>query len=422
MKRAFLVAVLLALVAGGLALRRAGGSRGESFTPPPVPGGWVEDRAGLWAVAPTSPPLGIGELSYAPGYEAAGAEVGVTFHERGRAQDGWNLYCSGHGPEAVLMDMDGTVVHRWRFEYGSIPGAPPLDSAHQNCWRRVRMLADGGLLAIYGGRGLIRIDRDSNLVWHFGERVHHDLEVLEDGGVLTLVREERLLPAVNARQAVIDDFVVELSPGGEVRSRLSVLEALLASPWGARALRGGDLVGDVLHTNSLRRLDGSDAGAHPALRAGNLLLCARDADLVFAIDPRRERAVWTRTGPWSAPHDPRAVGGGRVLVFDNLGASTRERLASRLVEFDVRTGEVVWEWPGGEELEFYSRFCGVAARLADGHTLVTETGAGRAFELDGEGVIVWRFDSPHRAGPRDELVAALFELERLPRAAAAWLE
>ena len=131
--------------------------------------------------------------------------------------------------------------------------------------------------------------------------------------------------------------------------------------------------------------------------------------------------VWSRTGPWSAPHDPRLVGEDRVLLFDNLGASSPDAPASRLVEFSPSTGEVHWEWRAEPSSAFFSRFCGAAVRLVNGNTLVSETGAGRAFELDPDGQVVWSFSSPHRARPNDRLIAALFELERLPASAAAWL-
>ena len=389
----------------------------------PVPGGWVEGRRGMWTVERVGPGTSIGELGYAPGVGPAdeGAATGVTVHDPERARPGWNLYSSGHGSEAVLMDMDGEVAHRWRLDYASIPGAPPLDGASQDCWRRVRLLDDGSLLALWGGRGLTCVDRDSRLVWHFPERAHHDLEVLADGRILVLTREERRVPAVNDRD-VIDDLVVELSPAGEVLSRTSLLEALVASAWGARHLVGRGLVGDVLHVNSLRVLDGADAGRHRAFAAGSWLLCAREPNLLFVVDPARPKATWTLQGPWIDPHDPRPVGDGRLLLFDNLGGGASGGEASRLVEVDVGSHRIVWEWRADPPGSFFSRFCGAAARLENGNTLVTETGAGRAFELAPDRTRVWEFRTPHRAGEHGELIAALFEIERVDVSRLAWLD
>lgn len=361
----------------------------------------------------------LAAIGYAAGWEEGREETGVLVHDTGRTQPGLNLYCSGHGAEAHLVDADGRRLHSWSLPYEALEGAPPLDGDYQRCWRRVRLLPGGDLLVIYGGRALARIDRDSNLLWVFPERVHHDVIVDDTGDLWTLTRTSRIEPRLDPTTPIIDDEVVVLSPSGEVRQRLSVTSALLASPWEDRLPRQA---GELLHTNSLRLLSGRARA--PGLKAGSLLLCARDLDLLMAIDPETERVTWIQEGDWGMPHDPRELPDGRLLLFDNLGASDpRWGLASRLVELSPTTGEVLWQWQADPPSAFFTRFCGTAARLENGNTLVTETGAGRAFELTPSGEVVWLFQSPHRAGREGELVAALFEVERIPEATVAgWLE
>ena len=48
------------------------------------------------------------------------------------------------------------------------------------------------------------------------------------------------------------------------------------------------------------------------------------------------------------------------------------------------------------------------------NTLITETDRGRAFEVTPEKEIVWEFHNPYRFGPKDELVAIVPEMVRLP--------
>lgn len=396
-----------------LLLAACGGSQPEP-TPPPVEGGWVEGTQGLWTLARPAAADELGAIGYARGWEGAEDTAGVLHLDEERIAPGLNLYSSGHAAEAHLIDARGEVVHTWARPYEDLPGAPPLDGDHQRCWRRVRLLPGGDLLVIHGGRALARLDRDSNVRWVFGERVHHDVVVDDAGDLWTLTRVERLEPRLDAGGPIVDDEVVVLSPDGEVRRRLSVTAAFLGTPWSGLLPR---VPGESLHTNSLRILQGrSDVRG---LEAGNLLLCARDLDLVFAIDPERERVTWAKRGPWRMPHDPRELADGGLLLFDNLGASAAEHgLASRLVELAPDTGKVRWEWQAEPPSAFFTRFCGTAARLPNGNTLVTETGAGRAFELTPSGEVVWLFQSPHRAGRDGQLVAALFEVERVPEAAA----
>jgi hypothetical protein len=98
-----------------------------------------------------------------------------------------------------------------------------------------------------------------------------------------------------------------------------------------------------------------------------------------------------------------------VLVFDNQGRPG----SSRVLEIDPATQEVTWEYAGTPPKSFYTEFCGAAQRLPNGNTLITESEAGRAFEVTPGGDAVWSFASPFRAGARGELVATLLGVQRL---------
>ncbi len=53
-------------------------------------------------------------IGYVGGAEPAGPRSGVSLHDIDRVQPGLNLFTSGHGSVAVLMDMDGVVLNEWR--------------------------------------------------------------------------------------------------------------------------------------------------------------------------------------------------------------------------------------------------------------------------------------------------------------------
>jgi hypothetical protein len=53
--------------------------------------------------------------------------------------------------------------------------------------------------------------------------------------------------------------------------------------------------------------------------------------------------------------------------------------------------------------------------------LISETEAGRGFEVTPDGERVWEFYNPQRAGSHEELIAALFEVRRYPlEQASGW--
>lgn len=357
-------------------------------------------------------------IGYLAGSEPAPDQSGITIYKRGRTHDGLNLYVSGHFPGAILMDMNGNVVHEWRYEFARAWPDYPTDRLADDTsryWMRAHVFENGDLLAIFGGLGLIKIDRNSNLVWKYFGGCHHDLEVVEDGTIYVLTREERIFPSFNPGHAIRDDAITVLGPDGQELRRISLFSAMQRSPYAnvlnAPGIKLATRFGDVFHTNTLEILKGRIADRIPAFRRGNALVSLRTLNLVGVVDLESEQFVWALAGMWHAQHHPTMLGNGHMLVFDNRGAAG----SSRVIEIDPVTQGIVWTYEGTEEEPFYSEKSGSNQRLPNGNTLITESNAGRVIEVTPEGEIVWEFVNPARAGENDELIATVFEMVRLPR-------
>lgn len=360
----------------------------------------------------------LGVLGYTEGIHGAPATTGVTEWDQRESAPGWNLYCSGHGAEAVLMDMSGETLHRWALPIEALPGAPRGFPAWRGAWRRVHLFPDGSLLALYAYLGLVHVEVDSSPRWHRFSAAHHDFDVLEDGRILVLEQVERDLPGLGSNEPLLDDHIVSLGPGGEEHARLSLIDALRASPWSGLVERSASLRTDVLHTNTLEVLRAAPRVPHDAFRPGRALVCFREIHTVAVVDLDQGRVVWLQQGPWAMPHQPSVLPNGHLLVFDNMGHGGY----SRVVELDVVGGNLTWQYAAEPAQDFFSIFSGSAQRLSNGNTLITESYAGRAFEITPRGELVWRFESPHRAGEEGELVAVLSELVRVPpEFSVAWL-
>jgi hypothetical protein len=108
-----------------------------------------------------------------------------------------------------------------------------------------------------------------------------------------------------------------------------------------------------------------------------------------------------------------------MLIFDNGGS----RSASRVLEFDPLSREIVWVYKGDEDNLFYSPQCGSNQRLPNGNTLITETDRGRAFEVTPDHEIVWEYVNPAQTGGEAQYIASLFEVVRIPTDyVAGWLD
>ncbi len=352
-------------------------------------------------------------IGYLAGSVAAGPSQGVALHDRAQSGVGWNFYTSGHGPEAVLMDMDGRELHRWHLPDEEVwPGGKlaPAQRRRGNFWRRAHLFENGDVLALFAGRGIIKIDKDSKLLWARRLGVHHDLAVAPNGDIHVLTRRAHLLPRVHPTEPVFEDFVVVLDSEGAVKKRVSVLECFENSETGRAWLAGGERSGDLFHTNTVTLLDGRLADALPAFAKGNVLTAMRAIDTIAVLDLEKKQLVWTLRGSFRKQHDPKILDNRHMLLFDNRGTPGK----SAILEFDPISGRPVWEYRGSLESPFFSKTCGTAERLPSGNTLVTEADRGRAFEVTPAGEIVWEFFNPHRAGDEDEFIATLFNLTRLP--------
>lgn len=343
-------------------------------------------------------------LGYVGADTPATDRSGVVRHDPARAFAGTNVWSSGHGPEAYEMAMDGTILHTWRRTFAETWPDDPDRGIGTTYWRRVHPLADGHLLAIFEGQGLVRLDRDSRVVWALHERVHHDLEVLPDGRIVTLSHEAR----VDGGVAILEDFVLELTPDGVVERRTSLLEAVRGSELGRQLWTPRKPKGNLFHTNAIRVLDGQHADLVPAFTAGRVMVSTRAFSAVFVVDLDAGEVVWGHQGPWKRQHDPELLPNGHLLMFDNLGLGR----ASRVLELDPATLEERWSYRGTPEDPLFSKFCGAAQRLPNGNTLVTDSWVGRAVEVTADGEIVWEYLNPHRSED-GKLVAVLPEMLRV---------
>jgi len=195
---------------------------------------------------------------------------------------------------------------------------------------------------------------------------------------------------------VFNDEIHVLDRDGTLIRKISVLEALLRSPFGFLLPSSHDLepdesqptlVLDVLHSNHVQVFDGTLEHRSPLFRRGNLLVSMRTINAIGILDPAETRFVWL-WGPTNIArqHHPTLLPNGHILLFDN-GQS-----ASQIIELDPLTNAVVWRYAPLEG--FYSESAGSVQRLPNGNTLITESDPGVVFEVTPDGDTVWRYVNP----------------------------
>jgi hypothetical protein len=355
-------------------------------------------------------------------------ERGVVRHDPAKAFEGYTFYTSSHAQGAILIDMEGRVVHRWQAPFRTAwPGQThvsspvPKDFIH---WRRAHLCGNGDVLAVYEGfggtpwgYGLVKLDRDSNVLWKCSDSIHHDVYVHTDGTIFTLAHELRnthqhpVEGASQLRDVVLDDFVVHLSAEGDVLQRVSVLDALAASGFRDLLAPVSRLEWDVLHMNTVKVITPQFAAHHDFARPGQLLLSSRSRDALAILDLEARRIVWASCGPYRRQHDADLLDNGHVLLFDNQGHAGPGGL-SRVIELDPETQAITWSYAGDASHELSSMIMASQQLLPNGNVLITESCGGRILEVTREGEIVWEFRNPARLDGDPTTVAIICGAER----------
>ncbi|WP_435333949.1 aryl-sulfate sulfotransferase [Haloarchaeobius sp. TZWWS8] len=127
---------------------------------------------------------------------------------------------------------------------------------------------------------------------------------------------------------------------------------------------------DWTHMNDIDQLDN-----------GNFQLSIRNFDVVIEVDRETKEVVSVVGKPGEhdilhEQHNPMRLNG-TVLVADSEN--------DRVVEYDVETGEKVWEYSQGV---LWPRD---ADRLENGNTLIVDTFNNRVIEVDDQGEVVWEY-------------------------------
>jgi hypothetical protein len=200
---------------------------------------------------------------------------------------------------------------------------------------------------------MVKMDRDSNIIWKNESKAHHDLEIRPNGDIWALTRRATILPRVDPDQPVLEDFISIFDAEGNLKRQVSLIEAFENSDeyrylWTGRKQR----VGDVFHTNTLHYLDGRIADKLPQFRAGNVLVSWLKLNTVGVVDLDKEEVVWAFSGPFEAQHDPKILENGNLLMFNNY---KKGKIKSSVMEFDPITQQKVWEYVGTPKKPFFSR-------------------------------------------------------------------
>ena len=204
---------------------------------------------------------------------------------------------------------------------------------------------------------------------------------------------------------MMGDDIIEIDAEGDEVSRINLWRVLqpedapicpLENRW------------EWTHVNSIERIPD-----------GGLLFSARNTSTIGIVDPPAAGSDGPGTLRWrfgqpeiSHQHHATWQSDGRVLVYDNGMHRLQDLCYSRILLVDPQTDEFEVVYQGEPREQFFSAHISGVSKLLNGNYLVTEGAAGRLFEVDSTGAVVWEWVSPFQVKQRGDLCNWVFRAWR----------
>jgi phage tail protein X len=356
--------------------------------------------------------------------------TGVVRHIPKQAHPGLTLV-QGLFPDGIelrLLDMSGNLVHRWGVDFFRLWPDPkhiipkknvPVDHFH---YHTQGMLAfpDGSVVFNVGEKGTAKLSKCGEVQWTIDRMTHHSITSDPDGSLwipakedVSRVSEALFFNKVNRERLLessgwYEDRLLKVGADGNIEREFSVLRALFEVGMDAElydASRFNTM--DPTHVNDIEIVTSALAQKIEGVKKGDLLISIRQMNMLAILDRSTGQIKWHHVGPWIHQHDPDISAQGIIEVFNNnlpIKAERYHSSSSNIIGFDPFTKDAQIIYPLNNEKVFYTDIMGTHQLLANGNRLITESRAGRVFEIDQQGNIVWEFIEQY-----DETHSALIE-------------
>jgi uncharacterized protein (UPF0248 family) len=329
-----------------------------------------------------------------------------------RAFPGFTLFAPHFvGNKTVyLIDLQGKVAHTWTLPYP--PGLSGYLTERGTLFFNGRSPEENFLSRFpFKGGVVLEADWNGKVLWEVRHPDHHHHGILLRNGNVLLHCMGRVPDAIARR---VKGGMVEKNMQSGQYAPLSDAEAgKMYSDYIAEVTRGGETVwewrtwehldpeADGISEVQAPRTMWAQGNSVQELPDGDILASFRPTSTVVRIARKTGKIVWKLGPPAVAgQHAPTLLANGNILIFDNGTHRLDDSMPySRAIEVNPATNEIVWKYQDYPSWNFFSPRMGIAQRLANGNTLLTESSFGRFFEVTREGEIVWEYVNPFFGPP-----------------------
>ncbi len=352
----------------------------------------------------------------------------VKVYNKVKTYDGLNLV-TGLGPNnnifASIVTMDGEEIHKWNIDWFKIwanakhldndelPKEKPGTQIHG-----IVLLKNGDIIFNFEYLGLVRLSKNSEVVWKLPLRTHHSIHADSNGNLwISSNRKHKVknknIP--NYSPPFIEPVILEVSTDGKIIQEISVIKLLQQNDMNGLLYMANlrdlstQVSGDTLHLNDVEPFPKN-------MKVGffdhdDILISLRNINTILVFNRNTLKIKYIKTGSFVRQHDPDFLNGNQISLFDNNHIAPKSHgQQSRIIILDAVKSSIKKYYNEIDDKQFYTDVMGKHQWLSNGNLLITVARAGRAFEITPNKRIVWDYYNI----VKKDVVGVMEEVQRIP--------
>ena len=271
--------------------------------------------------------------------------------------------------------------------YGELMGKDKLLLVHRLKREKRPLLWNTDLIAVYNFKG--------ELEYSFEDpSLYIDIAIKSPFRILALTGKIKKIKRKGKTIRIIDESIVEIDlKTKKIVKRIPLLD-IFPLPNNITPFFWHNVY-DLFHINSVDYIEKNPFNSNPAV-----LITMRhyNKGTVALIDLNTNQLLWqSPKGLFRFPHDGKFTQEKTITVFDNGDFTNIYEKQSRVVEMDIQTNKILWEYDNavGSSIHKYfsqwlmfSPWAGGAQKTKKGYLIISSM-SGRIFEVSKDKKIVW---------------------------------
>lgn len=290
---------------------------------------------------------------------------------------------------AILVNKKGQKVHQWHAGHLNLP-----DNLKNKRWRFSKTDKNLNLYAIKKDKYLVKLNKNSNVLWISTGRYHHDLAIVNNK-IYALERAPTFIQINNNKIPILGEYISIINQNGNKIKKLSLNDLIFPLITSKklkdieRKFRNKNpktkFPLDIFHVNSIHIVEKDYSFA----KKGDFLISIRNISCIAIIDQHLTSVKWFFNEKINGQHHATITRNGNILLLDNGKRKTR----SRAIEINPETKKIVWSYDKNN-YDFFFGNGGGAQELSNGNILLTIQNEALIIEVTKEKEIVWLYKKP----------------------------